>query len=89
MKKEIRIITILLAIITGVSCEHQSKNYLTQSEFHQLLKSKEYTLLDTLPSDTTEIYIIYQDDGALGGHKIYLSCKHQDSLLYHLNTDHF
>ena len=53
----------ILALLTG--CRNKSRCE-SAVEFVRLLNKSEYRILDTIKLSSSEIYIVYQDMGALG-----------------------
>jgi len=66
-------------------------DYLVKAEFDKMISSSEYKILDTIPVTKSVIFEIYQDEGALGGHKFYLLHKNGSEkyhyILYPDSTD--
>lgn len=79
-----KLICIFSSIFILTSCHDKSNDFYDQKEFDQLLSSPEYKILDTIKREKSEIFVIYQDEGALGGRKFYLLHKIGGSEFHHI-----
>jgi hypothetical protein len=66
-------------------CTDSKTDFLEKSEFEQMLSSSEYKVLDTIGLDKSEIFEVYQDQGALGGWKFHLLHKIGSSKYHYIS----
>ena len=64
------------------SCVNTSQESYSQREFKRLLSIPNVEILDTIQREKSEIFLIYENEGALGGHHFYLLHK-KGSSNYH------
>ena len=74
-----RFICILTSFIGLTSCLNNSPEFYDQKQFEKLISLPEYKILDTIQKEKSTIIVVYQDEGSLGGHKIYLLHKNGSS----------
>jgi hypothetical protein len=68
-------ICILISLIGLTSCIERSPEFYDQTQFEKLISLPEYKILDTIQKEKSTIIVVYQDEGALGGHRIYFLHK--------------
>ncbi len=73
---------IVLIFTLLVSC-HSNKDAYTSEEFKNLLINSDRKIVDTADFETSSIYKVYQDEGALGGHSYYVFHKHSSNKYHH------
>lgn len=76
--------TFLWLILITFSCGNgqDQRDYYDTKEFNDLLNTSEYKVLNTIHYNNSNVFKIYQDEGALGGHSFYLFHK-KGSSKYH------